>query len=1043
MGVVVGAVQHGHSLAAPLTLMGVTFVALQALGPVHDALSANLGAVGVVVAARSSAALVRRVRQGSPTSSALIWPTSSPTARDFDMGLAGPNMTVSMPNIGGGFAMFAGGVAQALLLFGYRWWAPLLIGGAWGSTHHFLKSGAIWRARHSDDVVEQQRRAGYAYRLSVESPAAKEMRLFGLADWVVGGFASLRHQILDRSWEERRLSYRDTRWAIVIVVVANVVFFWSLARDANAGHLAAGLSSCSRKPHSARARSPSVSSTGGCERARNRFRLFSVWPSAWGRSEHCRRARSTRPRCPRTRSGSITCASTTRRVHTPCSTTSSWSYLPASHWPSSARTGRGRRRSRSCCAACTTRPRVRCWSTGWIARELDLMSWRSRVAAVFQDYVRYELTLRENVAPAGASDADVRAALEMARAGSLAGLDETLSRAYEGGTDLSGGQWQRVALARAMCGVRLGAGVIILDEPTAQLDVRGEVEIFERLLDATRGCTTVLISHRFSTVRHADHICVVESGRVVELGTHDELMAAGGRYRTMFELQAARFEDPDADHPRAGAARMMSLRAGMDDEELPSMWRSLVHSMRLAYRAEPKLLVISFVLVTASWLPDAFSALWLKLLIEGAIDGRNDLVAWAAVGLAAAAAAGWLLRTIGNRIEMRFRDRATIEVEAHVANLQASVGSIEHHERPAYLDRLQLLREQVFLLNHIYSSLMGSIGSIGRLLITLVLLGSISPVLVLLGLFAIPTVVVSTRRAAAERRAEEHAAPGMRLSRHLFDLGTAAGPGKEIRVDGIADVVADRRQVAWRTWYDEVAAARRVSALWQSLAWTVFGLAYVGAVVYVASGLDASAGDVVLALAAGANLSRYLGVTVGQAEFLRWTLDAAQRLVWLEQYAERHRDHADMPAPDRLREGIKLEHVSFRYPGDRPARARRRRSRTARGIGGRVRRGERRGQDDAREAAVPVLRTNGRHDHRRRNSTWHGSTRTSGASRLSGAFQDFFRFEYTAQHTVGVGDLEHLDEPDVVGAAVARGGAGDVVNAHAARPRHPTRTDMA
>ena len=128
-----------------------------------------------------------------------------------------------------------------------------------------------------------------------------------------------------------------------------------------------------------------------------------------------------------------------------------------------------------------------------------------------------------------------------AGAAELAELDTVLARGYEGGTDLSGGQWQRVALARALCAVQLGAGVVLLDEPTAQLDVRGEAEIFDRILAATRHCTTILISHRFSTVRHADRICVLEHGRVVELGTHDELMALGGRYRTMFDLQAQRF----------------------------------------------------------------------------------------------------------------------------------------------------------------------------------------------------------------------------------------------------------------------------------------------------------------------------------------------------------------------------------------------------------------------------------------------------------------------------------------------------------------------
>jgi ATP-binding cassette subfamily B protein len=182
--------------------------------------------------------------------------------------------------------------------------------------------------------------------------------------------------------------------------------------------------------------------------------------------------------------------------------------------------------------------------------ELAPAEWHRRVAAIFQDFARYQLSARDNVsmgAPWLAGDMDkLRAAAR--RAGALdliealpRGWDTVLSRAYEGGVDLSGGQWQRIALARAMFAVEGGARVLILDEPTASLDVRAEAELYDRFLEITEGLTTVLISHRFSTVRRADRIVVLEGGRLVESGSHGELMEEGGRYAAMFRVQAERF----------------------------------------------------------------------------------------------------------------------------------------------------------------------------------------------------------------------------------------------------------------------------------------------------------------------------------------------------------------------------------------------------------------------------------------------------------------------------------------------------------------------
>ena len=182
--------------------------------------------------------------------------------------------------------------------------------------------------------------------------------------------------------------------------------------------------------------------------------------------------------------------------------------------------------------------------------DFDPEQWRTRHAAIFQDFGRYALSARENVGLARFDDDADQAMLDRVAdrvgiADLLAewehGWDSVLNRQFTNGVEVSGGQWQRIALARALFAVEVGAKVLVLDEPTAQLDVRSEAELYDRFLELTRGLTTIVISHRFSTVRRADRIVVIEHGEVCEAGSHDELVAAGGRYAEMFSLQASRF----------------------------------------------------------------------------------------------------------------------------------------------------------------------------------------------------------------------------------------------------------------------------------------------------------------------------------------------------------------------------------------------------------------------------------------------------------------------------------------------------------------------
>jgi ATP-binding cassette subfamily B protein len=453
------------------------------------------------------------------------------------------------------------------------------------------------------------------------------------------------------------------------------------------------------------------------------------------------------------------------------------------------------------------------------------------------------------------------------------------------------------------------------------------------------------------------------------------------------------------------------------------MWRLC----KLGYRHEPRLMLLSFVLSQLAALPDALLALWLMLLGKGYLEHRPAWMQAAAIGLGISATATWFLRTVSTRVQRRFRDKVTIALESHVARLQATVVTIAHQERPAFLDRLSMLRNQVFVLDHMYQSLFSTLGWILRLGVTMALLASVHPALLLLAVFAIPTVWTSTWRPDVERAAQEKGAPASRLSRHLFTLATTAAPGKEVRVTGIGERLAQQRRAAWEQWYGPVGAARSGSALWHALGWAIFGLAYVAGVVFVASYQHAGPSAVLLVLAAGARLSGYIGATVGEIGFLRgFWMDGSRRLAWLEDYAAATAASADLPVPAALQQGIVLDHVSFSYPG------------TNRVV-----------LDDVSlilpaGAVVAIVGENGAGKSTlvkllaRMYEPSAGTIRVDGVplsrmpavawrERLAGAFQDFFRFEFRAAHSVGVGDVPRMDHLPAVETAIGRAGAGDVV----------------
>lgn len=536
----VGDSKDTGALARGLIVVAVVFTLSQVLASGHVQVSVDLGD-------RMSTYLQDQLLDATLTPDGLGHMESSEltdrlaVAQDFDLGRSGPPMDISIGIIAGGLVEFVAGLGLVGVLAAYHWWVALLVGAVWISTHWLLRDSTT-SSRLDDRVQSAQRRSDYTWRLAVDPPAAKEIRLFGLSEWSIAQFAESCRQLVDLRWEAMRLRERPMIWSTVLLAGLNLGLFGLLARDAANGVIdleeitvyaqaAVGVAALAfgglnwALPPAAE----SVALVEGLRQAMaEEGRLADGEVSAEGMPAKAIVFRNMTFSYPGRADPVLDGLDLTIEAGTSIAIVGV--------------NGAGK----------TTLVKLMCRLydpdcgsvdvDGADLRDLAVASWRSRLAVIFQDFARYDLSVRDNVAPLGAPDKLIWESLTEAGATSITSLDTVLAKGYDDGTDLSGGQWQRIVIARALCAIKQGAELVILDEPTAQLDVRGESEIFGRILEATRDKTTILISHRFSTVRRVDKIYVIEGGRVIEQGNHEELMAAHGRYRKMFDLQASRFE---------------------------------------------------------------------------------------------------------------------------------------------------------------------------------------------------------------------------------------------------------------------------------------------------------------------------------------------------------------------------------------------------------------------------------------------------------------------------------------------------------------------
>lgn len=541
-GLVIANISSSEGISFALLILGVLFIFLNGTNSFVNTMSANIGAkTAEYLHEKLMHACMKPEGIAHLENSEIV--SRLEAARDFDLGITGAPLVVAVPKVGARVSGIINGIFLSLILFQFQWWAPIVLSGAWLSTHFFLRNTSQINHSYSPGVVLEQRQVRYDYELMVNASAAKEVRIFGLSKWLYDSFLHRRLEVFNRAWKERDFNLGKVAFCTVIIIAANVLVFGSLASASITGELdyawlvifiqaSVGVAQLSYEDdyfvRTAGKPIPLVLDIlNKIEQLPDR--VISGTQSAEGELHKGIRFENV-------------------SFNYPLSEKAVFKGLNLDIEPGTSLAVVGRNG-----AGKTTlikllgrlyNPTEGSIKVGAVnIAELDLNSWRKQLAFVFQDFIRYDWTLRDNVDPDSNVDDDfILSCLSSAGADNLTDLDSVMSRSYENGAELSGGQWQRIAIARAFAKIRKGAKLVILDEPTAKLDIKAEEQIFNQLLAETQGLTRIIISHRFSTVRKADKICVLDEGEIIETGTHDELMAYDSQYKKMFEIQSSRFK---------------------------------------------------------------------------------------------------------------------------------------------------------------------------------------------------------------------------------------------------------------------------------------------------------------------------------------------------------------------------------------------------------------------------------------------------------------------------------------------------------------------